>query len=641
MWRTQGLRTNQNLQKTTQKRPVSIPRLLIPLSPAIISCVLLLPDHQTAPLWLLPLLWLIPLLLWSGVALLFPMRAFLIVAAMGIGAYETLTMANLYKINLNGMPITALDIHITISDPNVLWQSLGISIWFGWMIATTALIVLAVIFVILARSLTPITISSVASMIATLLLTGVVGNFFSERIYIYVKNLLAANQIAISNGERLSSLSTEMGAIPFLIYSWKLENETGSEFFKKSADVKELPASTLEESYKKHFANPGFMTPNIVMIHLESIFNPNTIFELDRHVSSPLFEENQHTHLLRPMRVNIVGGGSWVSEFEAITGLDSRLFGYSGYYTHVSISPYIAGALPDFLKRKGYATSAFVATNGVFYNSRNAYGRYGFEEFYDWKDLQLSQDWAAPDSEMASAFVKKSHAFEPGKPFFSFLVTLGAHSPYLCKNFESPSSFMAKFKTSDDWDMNCELNEYLLLLKDSEKAVTAVHERLKAIEQDTGRPFVLMIYGDHQPYSFTMTWRPSGSKSYDGVRTAAPRNQTFLHLMSSTRMQIMGFDGATPITLLPTLLSSFTAKRADEVYMLSNTFLFEKCGPDVFQGLGVAGLFGGETGTGITPSGRFITDLKGNSAPSPSCQAAQRQAIANQRNSGIVSNNMR
>ena len=641
MWRSKKVEFDQKVIKKAQEGRFKALRLLYPLAPAIVSYALLSPYDPTAPLWPLPWLWLIPLLLWCGVALIFPFRGFLSVLILGIGANALVALANLYKINLNGMPITALDIYITSANPDALWQSLGIPLWFGWLLSVGAVILLASLFIILAKQLAPMTILSATSILATFLLTGAMADYFAERMYVYLKNIQANNNIALWNSDGVAHQSQVLGIVPFLVYSWKLEKETGSEFFKNSADAQDISALALTQTYKTYFERPHAVKPNIVMIHLESIFNPDIAFEVDKKIHSNLFEANEYTHLVDPMRVNTIGGGSWVSEFEAITGLDSRLFGYSGYYTHVSISPYIENALPNFLKRKGYATSAFVATSGVFYNTKTAFHRYGFDEFGDWKDLQLSKDWAAPDSELTAAFVKKSLDFDKTKPFFSYLVTMGAHSPYICHSFKSSLSFIAKFRSSDDWGMNCDLNEYLLLLKDSEKAVALVLDRLKEIERETGRPFVLMIYGDHQPYAFTKTWQFAQSRDYDGVRTSAPKNQTFMHLMSSTRTKIKRLEGEKPISLLPTLLSAFVADKAEEIYLLSNMHLFEKCGADLFQGVNTAGLFGGDTPTSVASHGHFNPTVRDPASIPQSCQTAQSQTLANQRNSGIVSTRAR
>ncbi len=412
MWRPFTFHLKQKANPEAQDTGRRTPGLFWPLAPATFSYFLISPFQMLEPLWI------IPLLLWSGIALLFPMRGFLIVLATGMGANALLTMANLHKISINGMPITALDIHITTANPEALWQSLGIAVWLGWLITGACVSSSAFTLLMLARRIRYRTLVSCASILATLSLTATVGAFYSEKMFVYVKNLQAAHNLALWNNQRVSALSKSMGSIPFLIYSWKLEQEAGAEFFKHSLNAQDIPAASLSESYKKHFQRHVGLKPNIVMIQLESIFNPNTAFELDRKISSSLFEENQYSHLVGPMQVNIIGGGSWVSEFEAINGLDSRLFGYSGYYTHVTIAPYINGSFPKHLHDRGYATFAFYPTYGLFYNVGSAYRRYGFEEFRDWKDLKLSQDWAASDSELAAAFVKGSLDFDSSKPFF-------------------------------------------------------------------------------------------------------------------------------------------------------------------------------------------------------------------------------
>ena len=310
---------DQKAEQKAQGGQRKILRLFCPLAPAMISYFLLSPYHPTGPLWPLPWLWVIPLLLLCGVALMFPFRGFLIMLALGLGANMLLSVANLYKISLNGMPITALYIYITSANPGALWQSLGIPVWFGWLVCASIVVMLAWIFIMLAKQLAPVTISSATSILATVLLTGAMTDHFAERLYAYLKNFQVSNNtLGLWSGELVAYQSQSVGIVPFMIYSWKLEKETGSEFFKDTADGQEISATALAGAYKKHFEPPMFPKPNIVMIQLESIFNPDSAFELDRKIDSSLFAPNQFTHFVRPMRVNIIGGGSWVSEFEAL-----------------------------------------------------------------------------------------------------------------------------------------------------------------------------------------------------------------------------------------------------------------------------------------------------------------------------------
>ena len=93
--------------------------------------------------------------------------------------------------------------------------------------------------------------------------------------------------------------------------------------------------------------------PNIVILLAESTFDPNLAFHLSKPVRNGLFERGAHTQALGPLFVNAVGGGTWISEFESITGLDSRLFAYMGYYTHSSLAPHVGDSFPRYLKRRG------------------------------------------------------------------------------------------------------------------------------------------------------------------------------------------------------------------------------------------------------------------------------------------------
>jgi hypothetical protein len=137
--------------------------------------------------------------------------------------------------------------------------------------------------------------------------------------------------------------------------------------------------------------------------------------------------------------------------------------------------------------------------------------------------------------------------------------------------------------------MNCELNEYLSLAEDSATAVKAILERLKEIERTTGRPFVLMIYGDHQPHSFTGTKR--WAADYSAVRRQVSQSQTFVHVMSSLPRSSKRIEREVPATLLPTILSTFVSNRSDELYMTVNIYLFEACESNLYGSLRPKGFF--------------------------------------------------
>ncbi len=165
-------------------------------------------------------------------------------------------------------------------------------------------------------------------------------------------------------------------------------------------------------------SGPPGRLPNIVVVFAESTFNPDWAFTLARPVQSALFSRQRDTQALSGLYVNTIGGGSWITEFESIVGVDSRLFGYSGYYTHSTLSPFVRRSIATYLRDKGYETSAYYSWAGEFYNARRAYANYGFDRFFDVGELGLhefegsdldiatgmpSRAWAAPCNGRRSA----------------------------------------------------------------------------------------------------------------------------------------------------------------------------------------------------------------------------------------------
>src|SRR5207247_4891114 len=114
--------------------------------------------------------------------------------------------------------------------------------------------------------------------------------------------------------------------------------------------------------------------------------------------------------------------------------------------------------------------------------------------------------------------------------------------------------------------------------------------QLRQIERVTGRPFVLVVYGDHQPWSFTEgvysvaggTAVDEGYNTFADLRTSADRYQTFFHLLASDKTVVRsGFSKPLPASLLPALASAFVATSHDDLYLPINFFAFASCGSNI------------------------------------------------------------
>jgi hypothetical protein len=316
--------------------------------------------------------------------------------------------------------------------------------------------------------------------------------------------------------------------------------------------------------------------------------------------------------------VNAVGGGTWITEFETIVGLDSRLFGYSGMYTHASLSPFVDRSIAFYLREHGYRTSAFFPHRGDFYNARNAYANYGFETIRDSEDLGRGP-WIKTDSDVAES-VRDALGPAPAAPFFSYVLLIENHSPHDCA-LAVDAGFAVRFAGTQEFVPNCALHEYLRRLDSTTAAVQSLQDYLAGIEAQTGRPFVLLVFGDHQPHTFSST----GGFQYDysRFRQSAGSRTTFFHFISSVPGARLRCCAAMPAaTMLPTLLSGYVASSPDDVYLGINLWLYAHCGTDAVQ----------------REFGNFMSRLssRATAGRTQACHAAYQRALSGYRASGVV-----
>jgi phosphoglycerol transferase MdoB-like AlkP superfamily enzyme len=544
-------------------------------------------------------------------ALMLPGRLFLLSIPLAAGALDALSRVNQLKISSVFLPITFFDVGMVIADPSVLVNALGIRDSFYRMVfIAVGLIGFALAVSIfyriwcysfpdrlkLSRSCGQTgtqsscfllnAVALVFILIAALTCLGRYGRFVHAHLTTQATNLglvlwLPSSQV---------TLSRELGVLEYMAFSFAA-NEKADIFLEHG------PGPTVREL---RLAAAGFVNssvhhsktllPNIVFFHAESTFDPALAFKLSAPVKLPLWSKQRETRVLSPLRVNIIGGGSWVTEFEVITGVDSRIFGYHGFYTHFYIAPKVKNSFVEYLVRKGYKTAAFYPVEGSFYNAEKAFSYYGFRKFIDGQALGLPADWGSLiDRDIIKAVIQHG-AFESSGPFFYFISTSQNHGPHYCRSFESEKEFLTTFAAKVSFEQNCELNEYLKRASSTSDAFELVLKQLRQIERVTGRPFVLLVYGDHQPWSFTKgvysvaggTDAEYGFKDFSDVRTSADGYQTFFHLLASNQTVIRSrFTKPPPASLLPTLVSAFVAMSYDDLYLPVNFLAFTSCGSDL------------------------------------------------------------
>ena len=533
---------------------------------------------------------------------------------------------NSVKIGLTSLPLTILDLRIALANPAGLWDALALPHWtrhaatfaiavalLSWFIAG---LVAAARFVASYR--TRASTRDPLLRLAAICVVAILGLSRLEALYA---------DAALDNStwrlEGVAALADKMGALPFLGYSYDLESQSTGDIYRDEAGV--VPPSPAEVrtavlQYMDFTAGTARsrVQPNIMVVLAESTFDPGAIFRIEGEWNDAIFRAGEHTAANGLLRVNAMGGGTWITEFETIVGLDSRLFGYSGMYTHASLSPFVDRSIAFYMRQHGYRTSAFFPHGGDFYNARNAYANYGFETVLDSEDLGRGA-WMETDREVAES-VRTAMGPAPQAPFFSYVLFIENHSPHDCGAGDS-TGFAVRFADTQEFTPNCALHEYLRRLDSTTSAVQSLQDYLADIEARTGRPFVLLVFGDHQPHTFAST----GGFQYDygAFRKIADTRMTFFHILSSVPGKKLRCCSVVPsATMLPTLLSGYVASSPDDVYLGINLWLHDRCGTDAVR----------------RDFGNFMSKLapRDIAERTDACSAAYERALSWYRTSGVV-----
>ncbi len=521
-----------------------------------------------------------------GLALALPWRPALIYLGCCVIASVAIIYVNDAKISLTEMPLTFLDLQIALANPGGFLGAMKIS-WLPVALLACVVAGLAVgasYWCLSCLRRTDIRDRGVARafvIAAAGLLASVSVAIFSERLETAVMRHELAEIANMPDG--LLLIARKVGPIPFLVLSAQYDATKTSPFRTLANQDSARTASRTDRppEYLKPLKPPQRL-PDIVIVLLESTFDLPRVFDVTPELRSDLFPNSSSGQLQGELGVNAIGGGTWISEFEAITGIPSRMFGYAGYYTHVELAPYVKASLPTHLRAKGYKTLGLYSVEGKFYGARLAYARYGFESFFDGVDLHIEKPWTAEDTDIMARYIDVIKRSDPSSPLFAFALTMENHSPHPCSRFGSEAEMPYRFVGEAHSRATCELNEYIARYRSTELAIRLLEETLREREKATGRPYVLAVFGDHQPNSFTGTaktpfWKP---EDYSKLRRAS-NDVTFYQIRSSLPSPFAVKSLDVPIVMLPTLVSAYVASDLKDVYLPDNFNIQARCGEKI------------------------------------------------------------
>ena len=276
------------------------------------------------------------------------------------------------------------------------------------------------------------------------------------------------------------------------------------EFEGNSQKFKEKMTALLNEkaeSKTESAEKPDAEKPDIVVCLQESTLNPHQ-FDFDAETIPPfsMFNKQEDTAFVSPLRVHTVGGATWKSEFAFLAGVPSTDFGALASGVFYSVVPHLQTGFIKNLREQGYfcvALSPFTKGN---YNAKPAYDHFGFDLMLQPQDLgypaSISKNlWHISSDEMmyyTKLILQKQHPSLENvqQPMFVYVLTMKEHGPY---NTNMPNHFNLASKRLGGKAISC-LNDYIDRIASLNEAIEGLNDYLKSRET----PYVFGYFGDHQ-----------------------------------------------------------------------------------------------------------------------------------------------
>ena len=276
------------------------------------------------------------------------------------------------------------------------------------------------------------------------------------------------------------------------------------EFEGNSQEFKEKMTALLNEkaeSKTESAEKPDAEKPDIVVCLQESTLNPHQ-FDFDAETIPPfsMFNKQEDTAFVSPLRVHTVGGATWKSEFAFLAGVPSTDFGALASGVFYSVVPHLQTGFIKNLREQGYfcvALSPFTKGN---YNAKPAYDHFGFDLMLQPQDLgypaSISKNlWHISSEEMmyyTKLILQKQHPSLENvqQPMFVYVLTMKEHGPY---NTNMPNHFNLASKRLGGKAISC-LNDYIDRIDSLNEAIEGLNDYLKSRET----PYIFGYFGDHQ-----------------------------------------------------------------------------------------------------------------------------------------------
>ena len=261
-----------------------------------------------------------------------------------------------------------------------------------------------------------------------------------------------------------------------------------------SEDSSKLDNSNLVASNDNSMV-PQKQAPNIIMLQLESFFDPTHMIDLEFSEDPvPNFRKLKEQFSSGYLKVPSVGAGTANTEFEVISGMNLEFFGAGEYPYKTILRKTTAESINYDLKDLGYSTHAIHNNKGTFYTRQKVFKMLGFDTFTSIEYMNIEETtplgWAK-DKYLTKSIVDALKSTE-GQDYI-YTISVQGHGDYPTTPVENHSKITVS--GLDDTERLTSFEYFTNEIYEMDQFIAELIQALSLINED----IVLVMYGDHLP----------------------------------------------------------------------------------------------------------------------------------------------
>ena len=355
-------------------------------------------------------------------------------------------------------------------------------------------------------------------------------------VLVYIMTFLALENSLIS--DKFTNLGTAYKSYGFV---YCFSNSIIDQGISKPDEYNEAAMNSVmndlkyAEKPKRHFQykNNKKQMPDIIVIQLESFIDIGRVNNVTTDKESiPNFKKFEEEYPSGFLTVPAIGAGTANTEFEIVTGMNSKVFGAGEYPYKTILTETPCESMAQLLLREGYGTHAIHNNKAKFYSRDITYANLGFQTFtsleYMLQFNRTETGWAKDDclpTEIINAL-----DYDP-EPDFVFTISVQGHGRY-------PKT-----------QLKCDEHVHVEVANEDEELAQELSYQFKRLDERR-EDYVLLLYGDHIPsLSFEEDQFNSGTQSQteyvivNNIGLDLEDKDMYAYEMSDYLMRGIGFEG--------------------------------------------------------------------------------------------------